>query len=96
MSVLTLENKIFFQIKLFCYKKLKFQIIHFIPSWNIYPQGSPDPYQSYLYQRYCDYVGAYYQERPLSSRNKYLDSLNKYSNISEYLNGCFLALKDWS
>ena len=90
------NQKSFFQIQLFSQKYSNFYLIKFIPSWQISPQDAPDPYQSDLYQGYCDYVGAYYQELPLLSRNYYLVRLNKYQQIPEYINGCFLALKNWS
>ncbi|MDJ0717968.1 MAG: hypothetical protein QNJ54_27725 [Prochloraceae cyanobacterium] len=96
MNYAVITKKNFVQIKLFSRKISTFQLVKFIPSWNISPEGSSDPYQSDLYQGYCDYVGAYYQELPVSSRAGYLVRLKKYSKIPQYLNGCFLALKDWS
>ncbi|MDJ0719344.1 MAG: hypothetical protein QNJ54_34840 [Prochloraceae cyanobacterium] len=89
-------EKNFFQIQLFSHKYSNFYIIKFIPSWQISPEATPDPYQSDLYQGYCDYVGAHYQELPLLSRNHYLARLNKYDQIPGYINGCFLALKNSS
>ena len=95
MNYTAINTDKFVQIKLFSRKISNFQLVKFIPSWNISPQGATDPYQSDFYQGYCDYVGAYYQELPLHSHNQYLTRLNKYSKIPQYLNGCFLALKDW-
>ena len=96
MNYGVITEKKFVQIKLFSRKISNFQLVKFIPSWNISPQADSDPYQSDFYQGYCDYVGAYYQELPVSSRAGYLARLSKYSKIPQYLNGCFLALKDWS
>ncbi len=95
MNYAIISYKNVFHLKLFSPQASDFHLIQFIPSWHIFPQGEPDPYQSDLYQGYCDYVGAYYPELTFHHRIESLSRLHQYSQIPQYQNGCFLAERNW-